>query len=570
MKKKQKIQRLLKSLSPDVTKVDFSAFDQSVATLKSSLEQKIQINTVDDVKSQLEKFKARLNLQPILDSVDTIKTSFDAEIQKIADALDAKTEELNSADQTKADRMDITALEGEIATLQAQLDDLDSTRKGDIIKLRKSIPDLTDLEGRIGEYNTQLSSRLDVLEKPQDIIDWQGKIDTLQGDVMKRISTIGGGSMNRQMLVEGVDVLTKYTDVNLYGTTSSIITSVDNINKRINIGFPAGTGGAGNPASPDTGVQYNDGGSFGATSIFTYNKAITALNIASVVTITNNGTGNALKINQVGNTSASISIGGALNVTNTNNTGAGLVVYSNHGAGQVGRQFVVYSQSSLLTVDTALIQSDATNNTALNIKGVPTGKGVLKVEHLGNTAGDSNGSGISIDLQGSGTAAQGIFLDATNGGTTGNLLEIRNAGATKLRLSSGGAVTFNSAYTFPTADGTANFALTTNGAGQLSFSSVAGTGGSGITRQSSIVSISSIFGAVANTDYVAFANVGIKLTLPTAIGNTNFYTIKNTSASSVLVTTTSAQTIDGSASALIPDINTSLDFLSDNSNWNVV
>jgi outer membrane murein-binding lipoprotein Lpp len=99
---------------------------------------------------------------------------------------------------------------------------------------------------------------------------------------------------------------------------------------------------------------------------------------------------------------------------------------------------------------------------------------------------------------------------------------------------------------------------------------IGGGGGSGITRFASIISVSSTFGATALTDYVAFANVGIRTTLPTAIGNSNLYTIKNTSTSSVLVATTEGQTIDGSDTALMSVENESLSFMSNGSVWGVV
>ena len=39
----------------------------------------------------------------------------------------------------------------------------------------------------------------------------------------------------------------------------------------------------------------------------------------------------------------------------------------------------------------------------------------------------------------------------------------------KFSVSDAGAVTFNNAFTFPTADGTANYVLKTNGSGQLAW-----------------------------------------------------------------------------------------------------
>lgn len=92
----------------------------------------------------------------------------------------------------------------------------------------------------------------------------------------------------------------------------------------------------------------------------------------------------------------------------------------------------------------------------------------------------------------------------------------------------------------------------------------------GITRVTSIISVSSTLGDTALNDLVIFANEGVAITLPTAVANLNQYTVKNVSASSVVVLADGVETIDGSASALLPTTNESLSFISDNSSWNVV
>ena len=99
-----------------------------------------------------------------------------------------------------------------------------------------------------------------------------------------------------------------------------------------------------------------------------------------------------------------------------------------------------------------------------------------------------------------------------------------------------------------------------------------GGGGSvtGITRTTSIITASTTAPATAGVDYVFFAAAGLNLTLPTAINNLDQYTVKNTGNSSVVVTTSSGETIDGSASALLPIQNQSLDFISNGSVWAVV
>lgn len=87
-----------------------------------------------------------------------------------------------------------------------------------------------------------------------------------------------------------------------------------------------------------------------------------------------------------------------------------------------------------------------------------------------------------------------------------------------------------------------------------------------------ILSVSSptTLGSASNTDYVYLVSGNTAVTLPTAVSNTNRYTIKNTGTGTVVVQTTSSQTIDASNSASLPVQYTSLDLISNGSNWNVI
>ena len=129
------------------------------------------------------------------------------------------------------------------------------------------------------------------------------------------------------------------------------------------------------------------------------------------------------------------------------------------------------------------------------------------------------------------------------------------------------------------ADGTPNVAsvttivvsngtLTDDGGGQITVTT--GGGGGGITRTTSIVTATTTLPAAASTDYVFFCAAGIQILMPTAISNTDLYTVKNTSTSSVLIVASVGQAIDGSATALMPTENESLSFISNNSVWGVV
>lgn len=102
---------------------------------------------------------------------------------------------------------------------------------------------------------------------------------------------------------------------------------------------------------------------------------------------------------------------------------------------------------------------------------------------------------------------------------------------------------------------------------------ISATGGSGsvggTVRSIQTLTASSTIGTLSGTDQVYLANGGIQITLPTAVSDTNLYTIKNVGTSSVLINTTSAQTIDGQATIVMPVQYTSVDIVSDNTNWNV-
>lgn len=56
-------------------------------------------------------------------------------------------------------------------------------------------------------------------------------------------------------------------------------------------------------------------------------------------------------------------------------------------------------------------------------------------------------------------------------------------------------------------------------------------------------------------------------TLPTAVGNTSRYTIKNTTSGNITLATTSSQTVDGGAAPITVGPQASVSLISDNANW---
>lgn len=95
-------------------------------------------------------------------------------------------------------------------------------------------------------------------------------------------------------------------------------------------------------------------------------------------------------------------------------------------------------------------------------------------------------------------------------------------------------------------------------------------GGTGATnRIISSVSTATNAGSVTNTDYIYFVSGTTTITLPTAVGNTNVYTVKRVGSGVVTIATTSSQTIDGSLTMQEGSQYQSIDFVSNNANWNI-
>lgn len=104
----------------------------------------------------------------------------------------------------------------------------------------------------------------------------------------------------------------------------------------------------------------------------------------------------------------------------------------------------------------------------------------------------------------------------------------------------------------------------------ITFSASGGGGGGGIVRSVNSVTTTTTAGNFSGTDYVYLASGTISINLPTSVGNSNLYTIKNIGAGTVTITPSGAETIDGNANLVMPVQFTSVDLISNNSgNWDI-
>jgi len=139
-----------------------------------------------------------------------------------------------------------------------------------------------------------------------------------------------------------------------------------------------------------------------------------------------------------------------------------------------------------------LATDGGTNNAALNVvsantafsacevSGHETGHGTLKISHVNpgpDPASDANAAAISIALQAGragGTAAQGIFLKSTTGGTSGKIMNyVDSSGVTIFALLPDGSLLLRPLATPP--DGTAAGLKLCNVGGTLGVVDATGT-----------------------------------------------------------------------------------------------
>lgn len=437
-----------------------------------------------------------------------------------------------------------------------------------------------------------------------------------------------GGNANRNIVVEGQTVLTPYTDINFVGTTSSILTLTDFQAQQTKIIIPTGGGGGGTPGGSDTQVQFNDGGSFGGNSRFTYDKAASGSFNAQAQDGSSGAVGASISL--FGGDSDDPNVGGDIQMNSGNGITDGRggnyeLIAGNGGDTSDGGLFALAAgnggatsgSGGSISLTAGSAQGGDSNGgaihlTAGNAIGGNVGAGVFMrsgnagtgghgaiftlaggddtddlTEFGGMSAGISGNKGGDVfvhggnNIAGSGDADGGDVIlyggDLAGGGANG-VVKLKNPTSGKFaRLDTSLLSSSDKTFTFPDASGTlaaptsvasAGQYLMTTGGGISQWASIVSGGGSGITRSVSKVSTSQTAGASSAIDYVFFAQAGVKLTLPTAVGNSNMYTVKNMTTSSVLVA--APEGIDDGATALISVQYQSLDLISNGSIYGVI
>ena len=170
-----------------------------------------------------------------------------------------------------------------------------------------------------------------------------------------------------------------------------------------------------------------------------------------------------------------------------------ILIDGSSGANLYFRPNTSYSTAGNFGIFTTGLTS-GTYESTMTIKGYGSGvNDVMTIKGLGNVGiGETDPDG-ELHVKGIGGGNGDIYLERTSGGVihlqaqsaagvigtfSNHPLKLKANDTVRLEVATGGAITFNSAYTFPTSDGSANQVLTTDGLGSLTFADVSGGGGS--------------------------------------------------------------------------------------------
>ena len=203
-----------------------------------------------------------------------------------------------------------------------------------------------------------------------------------------------------------------------------------------------------------------------------------------------------------------------------------------------------FSQSTTNTIGVGNIELGHATDTTLS----RSAAGTLAVEGVNVLM-----TGGALGTPSSGTLTNCTFptLNQNTTGTAANVtgtVAVANGGTGSTTLTLNNVLLGNGTSALQAvAPGTTGNVLTSNG---TTWTSAAPTGG-GVSRVTSTITTATTLGAVANTEYLAYIASGGSVTLPTAVGNTSLYTLKNTDTTTKTIATQGDDASFASVTALL-------------------
>lgn len=251
----EKLQKLLNQFSKtdqDLAE-GFNVFDQEINTLREKLKKSTPKAINAEILAELNNIRQDLDFNPLLQSLETLKSDFANKISTLTTGLSNKLDkanplsaQINSTNQRISDNAE--TFDNRLEKLTKEFNDGIAVRKMELDKLSVTITALfNNAEKNLNEATDTLDKKIINVENIVKLN--KDEADKLAEGFRKSLIDVRsrGGSMNRQIRVAGIDVLTRYTDINLIGS----ITAINNdTTKRVDLTF-AGGGGAVTSVSDD-------------------------------------------------------------------------------------------------------------------------------------------------------------------------------------------------------------------------------------------------------------------------------------------------------------------------------
>jgi hypothetical protein len=278
---------------------------------------------------------------------------------------------------------------------------------------------------------------------------------TLTTDNQPNITSVG---TLVELTVNGPTDLGLVGNITIDGGANGYVLSTDGSG---NLSWVEQSGGGGNPGGSNTQIQFNDSGTFGANSSLTFNNTSKLLRVGGNILSTNTIQANVL-VSNVATGTAPLIVTSTTKVENLSVETANNATFAN----------TATNANIAITVSNAA-QPNITsvgNLTSLNVAGniVVTGRGNITGNlNVGNL--DTNGTLISTTI------------NATGNTTVGGVLQVGVAGSLKvlgnLNTSASSNVFLGDVSNIHITGGLNGYVLSTDGAGNLSWTAGGGNGG---------------------------------------------------------------------------------------------
>jgi hypothetical protein len=251
---KNKVQKILDRLSSfdEQTSKSLTSFEKEVDLLSKKVKEEVTLKTLDSVNAEISKLRKLFDLSPVLSSVKEMKKEFGkmgsemgeemaSQYTEVCDKIDSTLQKIDSANEKLSSlskffstiESRISSIEGSnsVKNIEKKVDDITSRISGDH---ESFVKDITSIKKTSSTFKKEIDDK--IIKTSKDSEEAKKLIEEFRLDILNKIANIGGGSMNRQILIGGVNYLTRYTDLNFIAGAGITITAAnDDTNRRVNL-----------------------------------------------------------------------------------------------------------------------------------------------------------------------------------------------------------------------------------------------------------------------------------------------------------------------------------------------